>query len=61
MCVWMYGSSRAPPTSLESPRSKSSGLGPSFGGLTRRDVYMYVCLYVCICVCVYVCMYVFSI
>ena len=30
-------SSRAPPTSLESPQSKSSGLGPSFGGLTRRE------------------------
>ena len=27
--------SRAPPTSLESPQSKSSGVGPSFGGLTR--------------------------
>ena len=33
-----HTSSRAPPASLESPQSKSSGLGPSFGGLTRRAV-----------------------
>ena len=40
-------SSRAPPTSLESPQSKSSGLGPSSGGLTRcTPVCTHVCLYV---------------
>ena len=36
-------SSRAPPASLESPQSKSSGLGPSFGGLTRRAMAQKTC------------------
>ena len=36
-------SSRAPPASLESPQSKSSGLGPSFGGLTRRAMTQKTC------------------
>ncbi len=34
-----HDSSRAPPSSSESPQSKSSGLGPSFGGLTRSILY----------------------
>ena len=36
-CPSCHNTSRAPPASLESPQSKSSGLGPSFGGLTRRE------------------------
>ena len=61
LCHALY-SSRAPPASLESPQSKSSGLGPSFGGLTRSThVCLYVCVYVSMsewtCICTFARMY----
>ena len=42
-CAHVHSSSRCPPTSLESLQSKSSGLGPSLGGLHQKRLQKSAC------------------
>ena len=44
VCHRVPHSSWCPPTSLESPQSKSSGLGPSLGGLHQKRLQKSACV-----------------